>query len=1093
MLGRPLAVCLLLVVAACRSPGRLVVVDSPIAPGSPVLSPSPPPERPLTQATVLDLDLAAGSGWSAALEPAVKSLLVVVVEQRGIDVRVSVGSATGGVELAAVDGPAGLGTDERLAAALEPGPHRLFLSPASGGPPQGRVRLRVETLREWQTSDSERVRLSALGQEATHLDASYSSAGWSRAHQLSLEELAGWRRLGDRRAIARTLDRLGSLERELGEHAQAIARGEEAVALGLALDDPGVEAASRYWLALSLYRADRVDEASQELASGLAAAERARDPRLQGRFLNWQGRIEYERGRLEAADALYARGLELRLAAHDLRGVSAMLNNRGNIALRLGRLAAALDYYQEAVAIARQLGLPGAELMSVTNMAQLLFDRGQWQEALDTFQESLDRATAGGDTRNEAHLRASLAPLLLKLGEPDAALAMLERSLAIERQRGDRFKQLSILTTLGWLLAERGGLESAEAALEEALEICREGSLHTKEASILRGLARLRLLEDRPSEALALLAAAAGTGVSAQPLERARIRRAEAEVLLALGRADEALDALGEAVAALGVLSAPEVRFEIAYERARAYRLRGDRDESLAAADLALGIVESLRSGMDDSDLRATFLSRVTSAYDLATALLLELDAETDGDAYARRAFETFERGKAKSLIELLNRARSGADAKAPPHLLEAERLALADVARLSQNLAAAIDRAGGMNEHVAALQEELADKGDRLRAAEQDIRDLAPDYAAIRYLARVTVADVQSRLPPDTAVVEYALRDELAVAFVITARSFAVARLSAATAIEPWVLALRATIQTPGRRPLGRFLQSSRALGGELLRPVLPLTEGAANLVIVPDGQLSYVPFEALRGAHDGYLVESHALAYAPSAAVFLNLASAAPARHDRGLVAFADPRAPAANPPWPRLPGARKEVEAVARVAAEEVTAFTDGQASEHRFKTEPAVGRARWLHLASHASVDEANPANTMIVLAADPLGMDDGYLRVAEVFALDLSAELVVLSGCETALGRQVRGEGLMGLTRAFLYAGAKSLQVSLWKVSDRTTAYLMPDFYRSLVAGAAPVDALRRAKLESLADPRRAHPAYWAPFVLIGGPGPTPGV
>jgi len=106
-------------------------------------------------------------------------------------------------------------------------------------------------------------------------------------------------------------------------------------------------------------------------------------------------------------------------------------------------------------------------------------------------------------------------------------------------------------------------------------------------------------------------------------------------------------------------------------------------------------------------------------------------------------------------------------------------------------------------------------------------------------------------------------------------------------------------------------------------------------------------------------------------------------------------------------------------------------------------------------------------------------------VQEIFALEFEAELVVLSGCETALGRQIRGEGLIGLTRAFLYAGARGLQVSLWKVDDDTTPALMAEFYANLTRDSGAADALRAAKLASLADPRRAHPFYWAPFVLIG--------
>jgi CHAT domain-containing protein len=162
-----------------------------------------------------------------------------------------------------------------------------------------------------------------------------------------------------------------------------------------------------------------------------------------------------------------------------------------------------------------------------------------------------------------------------------------------------------------------------------------------------------------------------------------------------------------------------------------------------------------------------------------------------------------------------------------------------------------------------------------------------------------------------------------------------------------------------------------------------------------------------------------------------------------------------------------------------------FVGREASERSFRSDPAVAEARYLHVASHALVDNRSPALSAVLLASEPGDQEDGLLQTYEVFELDLSADLVVLSGCETALGREVRGEGLVGLTRAFLFAGASAVSVSLWPVEDASTGVLMTAFYRQLRSGTSMVEALRKAKLQLAAEASTSHPYYWASFVLVG--------
>jgi CHAT domain-containing protein len=227
-------------------------------------------------------------------------------------------------------------------------------------------------------------------------------------------------------------------------------------------------------------------------------------------------------------------------------------------------------------------------------------------------------------------------------------------------------------------------------------------------------------------------------------------------------------------------------------------------------------------------------------------------------------------------------------------------------------------------------------------------------------------------------------------------------------------------------------------------------------------------------------------------------------PRGHSLELVAFADPKLPGTGSPssnlgpivrgpaaleewqWRSLVGARREVEAIAKLFDGDATrVFVGEQASEERFKSDRAIASARFVHVAAHAIIDDREPALSSLLLGRDGGDGQDGLLQAYEVFDLRLTAELVVLSGCETALGRAVRGEGLVGLVQAFLHSGSRAVSVSLWPVEDLSTAELMASFYVHLTGGMEPAEALRQAKLSRLGGGPTAHPYYWAPFVLVG--------
>jgi CHAT domain-containing protein len=380
------------------------------------------------------------------------------------------------------------------------------------------------------------------------------------------------------------------------------------------------------------------------------------------------------------------------------------------------------------------------------------------------------------------------------------------------------------------------------------------------------------------------------------------------------------------------------------------------------------------------------------------------------------------------------------------------------------------------------------------------------------------SVGKVQKQLSPDKEyVLEFFLGERRSFAWLVTSNDVSVEILPGRQEIEKAVEPYLAAINTrPNNLYLERRLATQRELAEKLCSQLLGRLAGRLapdkQLIVVPDGILYYLPFETLR--HNGrYLVEDHDLRYAPSASLLgllRALQSQAKAEDKLDLLAFGDPLfSPEGTKPkrgindidatrqavnatdgfqLDALPWTRNEVEGIAKLfAPDRCRVFLGKESTEEAIKAAP-LRRYRRLHLATHALANEKNPSRSAIVLTLDADPQEDGFLEVGEIAELDLDCDLVVLSACQTGRGQLFSGEGIVGLSRAFLYAGARSVVVSLWNVSDLSTSALMKNFYQHLIRNMSNAAALREAKLQMLrSDTETRHPYYWAPFIIIGNP------
>lgn len=344
-------------------------------------------------------------------------------------------------------------------------------------------------------------------------------------------------------------------------------------------------------------------------------------------------------------------------------------------------------------------------------------------------------------------------------------------------------------------------------------------------------------------------------------------------------------------------------------------------------------------------------------------------------------------------------------------------------------------------------------------------------------------LGDVSQRLAPSEAFVEYLVTESVTLAVVVTSENSQVLILDIAR--EPLADLVRFARGAIERRRTGSeadlWVAPLRRLYAELVQPIESegLLEGKTRLIIVPHAELYYLPFQALITAPDRveFMVERWAIGYAPSAAVWTHL-SDRPAGRRGGLLAMA---------PRPTiLPGSRQEVKAVSDLMGDQVLTLIGEQATEQIFRD--TAGNYGVLHLATYGSLNRTNPLFSWLDLA--PGASNDGRLEVHEVYGIRLHARLVVLSACETALGTGSQtnapsGDDWVGLTRAFLTAGADNVVASLWRVEDLATAELMQRFYVRLGEGISFSDALADAQRALLEDPDTEHPFYWAGFSLVG--------
>ncbi|MEG4005181.1 tetratricopeptide repeat protein [Microcoleus sp. Pol1C5] len=942
------------------------------------------------------------------------------------------------------------------------------------------------------------------------------------------QSLPLFRAVGDRGGEATTLNNIGKVYDEVGEKQKALEYYSQSLPLSRAIGDRKQEARTLTNIG-AVYSAlgekqKSLEYYSQSLPLFRAVGERGGEATT----LNNIGSVYSDLGEKQKALEYYSQSLPLSRAIGDRKQEARTLNNIGTVYSDLGEKQKALEYYSQSLPLYRAVGDRNGEAVTLIGIGAVYSALGEKQKALEYLGQSLPLSRAIGDRTQEARTLINIGSVYSDLGEKQKSLEYYNQSLPLYRAVGDRNGEATTLNNIGLVYLDLGEKQKALEYYSQSLPLYRAVGDRSGEATTLNNIGSVYSDLEEKEKALEYYS-------QSLPLYRAvGDRRGEARTLNNIGSVysdleekEKALEYYSQSLPlsrAVGDRSGEANNLSnIAYAK----REQGNLTEALTNIEASLKIIESLRTKIASPELRTSYFATVQNYYQFYIDLLMQLHKTQPRSGYDTKAFEASERSRARSLLELLQEANADIRQNVAPELLQRERSLQQQLDALEKRRVEVLNRP----KHTPTQEAELEQQRQTLIAQYQDIqtqiRANSPRYAALTQPQPLTLAQIQQQiLDENTILLQYSLGKERSYLWAVTKTSITSYELPKAAEIETTARKFRNAVTAPtSRNSPNQVAQANDAISQMILQPAAAQL-AQKRLLIVGDGVLNYLPFAALslpgKSGENGNppLIVDHEIVLLPSASTLGILRQNYSDRQPptRTLAILADPvfspedervknqstatnlqaiesvnpglsrSGRANNLQLSRLKFTRQEAQIIqALVPANSRTESLDFEASR-AVATSPKLNQYKIIHFATHGLANSAHPELSGIILSlvdekGNPL---NGFLRLTDIFNLKLAANLVVLSACQTGMGQIVQGEGMVGLTRGFMYAGAQRVVVSLWSVDDEGTAKLMSSFYQGMLQkGLTPAAALRAAQLEMLKQEEWRSPYYWAAFTLQG--------
>lgn len=831
-------------------------------------------------------------------------------------------------------------------------------------------------------------------------------------------------------------------------------------------------------VAVELQAQGRSYESLKAFQQAMEAYRAAGDRRGEGRCLNGVGALYKDLGDPQAAVLCLEQALAIRRETNDRLGETTTLLTLGPVYQKLGRQKAAEDSLTLALYLAQELGNRKLEGETLYNFAEILSVRGQPGRAYPLWKKALEIAREQENSWESAKCLNALACACGALGKTQEALSYCHESLEYFEKVGNARGYSAALYNIGTILLGTNLEKQSRAYFEQVVAI----DLQTN-ALGLAGLTMTRLADtylkddlkrarELAERALSVAEKIGDKGVLCAALSSL------AAVMMGEGQSEPALETLDKAQSLAHRSGQRHQEGSVLHGMALALVRAGHHEAAFSKFEESIRIFDEHYTEMETEDFRLSYFNSysVQTIYFNYISRLVEYSQKSGDARYAAKAFHISERRHARGLREFLR-------------------------ARLRNR----------------------AEETTRPRGLRRELQGAAPDWAAGMQNAKApSVAETQARLlDENTVLLEYSLHNEVSYLWVLTRNNYAVISLPlGGTEVCKRIHDLRQALNSGSES----YLPLACELYRVLVQPVESWLYGKEHLIIIPDNALHLLPFQMLVRDHFGptgangaqptgesssrafglervfggaahdkrglpYLIRDYCITYAPSAGILEAIGADRPrgATARKDLIAFA-PVKFAGQETVVRslnaLPGTLQEVDGIAGLFRSDYVEVRKFERATKRDAVSGLLNDFRFVHFATHGFVNDDDPDSSAIILHGG--NEHDAMLRTDDISRLELNAELVVLSACETALGTVKAGEGVLGLTRAFLCAGTRSVCASMWKVNDEATAALMCNFYRKLVMGGlSRAEALRESQLELARTGRWSSPLFWASFVLVG--------
>jgi CHAT domain-containing protein len=996
--------------------------------------------------------------------------------------------------------------------AEESGEYIIEVRPVAGNLLSGHYRLQADGFRLPQPEDTKRIKATELLREGQKFFEQNTPESREQAVLKYRQAIQNWQDLGEQQEVVKTLYRIGDAYRKSSQYPNAVESYKQSLQLAEQIGDQRAKAYAwtrlgYTYLYFDQYEARNASQRAYELwkAQGDKINETAALHNLSGAYDNL--------GEWEQAANYCEQVIALRKELGDWRGVTSSLNILGMTCDKLGRPQDALRHYEEALAILRRepnLNSNDKDKFAaiLNNIGYVYAALGDHMLALEYYQESLPK-------RREIHDISGEGITLLNIGQANSKLGKLEEALGYYEQAQKAVKLMQSEWGEATCSMYRGQTFVLMGKIQEALQ------------QYLTALDVFRKVKDRQAEATILN-------------EIAAIFTTQGNVQAAMEKYNSALvlwrnmhDPYGEAAALYGV--------------AQLERSRGNIASAQDQALNAIKIVENLRTKVGSQTLRASYLSSIRNYYELDIDLLMQLHKSQPTKGFDQQAIQISEQGRARSFLESLAEVGKEIRKGVPPALLEKANFLSSEIEAKSQQRIE-LNRKENSEKDIQAIEKVLQGLISQYNNVQEEIRIQSPAYAALIQPQPLSLKEIQQQvLDPDTLLLEYALGEERSYLWLVSqtsVESFELPKRSVIEDVAKEVYRLVSTREVNSSNRIQQYWQQAAKLSQMILAPV-EAKFADKRLLIVVDGALQYVPFSALpldggkliasqddtvqtvrpASLRPTLLLEKNEIISLPSASVIAVLRKELKLRKQPNKLAavFADPvysktderltrynarvTVKDSQPPnrsleriirdfldakgrWnlQRLLDSVEEANAIKNLTINNEAMVALGFQASRANVLNSDLSNYRIIHFATHGLLNGHHPELSAMVLSLvnEKGETQDGFLRLNDVYNLKLSADLVVLSACETALGNNIRGEGLVGLTRGFMYAGTARVLASLWKVDDQKTAELMRRFYKKLLKEKLPASkALRLAQLEMWQQNRENAPFYWAAFVLQG--------